>query len=173
MPSIELRLQTMAKAMAEVILPALALDNALAREQAQLMIGQLGMIAQHWRRAAEYDALGLRAIAALAGRLCAAAAGGAETRAAADSLAALLRGRDARPTGAVDKERAAIAGAIDTLITASAVDGDQAFRRASFEAILEYTALQSWRDRVWFAGCGMDPERERLPQIDEMLANVG
>jgi hypothetical protein len=128
MPSIELRLQTMAKAMAEVILPAIAPENALAREQAQLMIAQLGMVANHWRRAAEYDALGLREIAALAERLCAVATGG--------------------------------------------IDGDEAFEQASSEAILEYSALEAWRGRVWFAGCGMDPERARLPEIDDMLAKT-
>ena len=173
MPSIELRLQTMVKAMADVILPALAPENALAREQAQLLMAQLGMIAKHWRKAAEYDALGRREIAALAERLRALAAGGAETRTAADALAALLRRREARPAGAVDEDRAAIANAIDTLIRASGIDGDEAFRRASSKAILEYSALQAWRDRVWFAGCGMDPERARLPEIDDMLAKVG
>jgi hypothetical protein len=173
MPSIELRLQTMAKAMTDVILPALAPENALAREQAQLMIAQLGMIAKHWRRAAEYDALGLRTILALAERLYAVAAGGAETRAAAEALAALLRRREARPTVVVDEERAVLANAIDALIRASGIDGDEAFKRASSEGILEYSVLQTWRDRVWSAGFGMDPERASLPGIEEMLAKVG
>jgi hypothetical protein len=173
MPSIELRLQTMAKAMTDVILPALGPENALAREQAQLMIAQLGMIARHWRRAAEYNALELRTISALAERLQTVAAGGAETRAAAAALAGLLRRREARPVAVVDEDRATIANAIDALIRASAVDGDEAFKQASSEAILQYSVLQAWRDRVWFAGCGMDPERARLPEIDDMLAKVG
>jgi hypothetical protein len=172
MPSIELRLRTMTKAMAEVILPAIAPENALAREQAQLLMAQLGMVAKHWRRAAEYDALGLREIAALAERLCTFATGGAETRAAAEALEALLCERKGHPAGAVDEERAAIAKAIDGLIRASGIDGDGAFKRASSEAILEYSALEAWRGRVWFAGCGMDPERARLPEIDDMLAKT-
>jgi hypothetical protein len=172
MPSIELRLQTMAKAMTEVILPAIAPEDALAREQAQLMIAQLGMVATHWRRAAEYDALALREIAALAERLCAVATGGAETRAAAQALEALLREGKGSPAGTVDERRATIASAIDALIGASGIDGDEAFEQASSEAILEYSALEAWRGRVWFAGCGMDPERARLPEIDEMLAKT-
>ncbi len=172
MPSIELRLQTMAKAVADVILPAIARENALAREQAQLLMAQLGMIARHWRKAAEYDALGLREISALAERLCVAAIGGADTRAAADALAALLRERKGRAGSAVDEERAAIARAIDALIRASVVDGDETFKQASSEAILEYSALEAWRGRVWFAGCGMDPERARLPEIDDMLTKT-
>jgi hypothetical protein len=143
MPSIELRLQTMVKAMADVILPAIAPENALAREQAQLMTAQLRMIAKQWPRAAEYDALELRDIAALAERLCARVTGGAETRGAAESLAALLRRREAEPTSAAREGRAAIANAIDALIRASVVDGDEAFRRMSSDAILEYSGLQA------------------------------
>jgi hypothetical protein len=172
MPSIDLRLQSMAKALADVILPAIAPENALAREQAQLLTAQLGMIAKHWRRAADYDALGLREIAALAERLSAVATGGPETRAAAHRLAAVLRKRKGRRAGAVDEERAAIASAIDGLIRASGVDGDEPFKQASSGAILEYSALEAWRGRVWFAGCGMDPERARLPEIDDMLAKT-
>jgi len=170
MPSIELRLQTMAKAMAEVILPAIAPEDALALEQAQLMMAQLGMIAKQWRKAAEYELLELREIAALAERLCAFATGGDETRAAAEALAAILREHKGHQPGAVDEERAAIAKAIDALIRASGIDGDDAFKRGSSEAILEYSALEAWRGRAWFAGCGMDPERARLPEIGEMLA---
>jgi hypothetical protein len=172
MPSIDLRLQTMAKAMADVILPAIAPENPLALEQAQLLVAQLGMIAKHWRNAAKYEALGLREIAALAERLCAVATGGAETRAAVDALGTLLRERKGHSAGAVDEERAAIATAIDVLIRASGVDGDEVFKEASSQAILEYSALEAWRGRVWFAGCGMDPERARLPEIDDMLAKT-
>jgi len=172
MPSIELRLQTMVKAMADVILPAIAPENALAREQAQLMTAQLRMIAKQWPRAAEYDALELRDIAALAERLCARVTGGAETRGAAEALAALLRRREAEPTSAVREGRAAIANAIDALIRASVVDGDEAFRRMSSDAILEYSGLQAWRGRAWFAGCGMDPERALFPEIDDVLAQA-
>jgi hypothetical protein len=172
MPSIDLRLQTMAKAMADVILPAIAPENLLAREQAQLLIAHLGMISKHRRDAAKYEALELREIAALAERLCAVATAGAETRAAADALATLLRERKGYSAGGVDEDRTTIATAIDVSIRASGVDGDEVFKEASSRAILEYSALEAWRGRVWFAGCGMDPERARLPEIDDMLAKA-
>ena len=73
MPSIELRLKTMAKAVQEVILPAIAPGNDLAREQAQLLIAHLALISQHWRHAHAYDALAFEAIKELAARLLAAA----------------------------------------------------------------------------------------------------
>lgn len=168
-PSIELRLKTMTKAMAEVILPAIEPGNGLAREQAQLMIAQLGMIGQHWQKAATLDAIELREIADLAQKLAATAAGGAQTLAAADALTELLRQRESAE-GSVAEERVAIAAAIDRLIRASGIDGSEAFKKASSDLILDHAAQQAWRDRVWFAGCGMDPERADLPSIDAMLA---
>jgi hypothetical protein len=93
MPSIDLRLRTMTKAMTDVILPAIAPENPLAQEQARLVIAQLGMIAKQWRQAAEYEALELREITALAERLGALAFGGAETGAAAGALGAPPRAR--------------------------------------------------------------------------------
>ena len=75
-PSIELRIQTMIKAMSEVILPAIEPGNDLAREQGQLMIAQLGLIARQWDKAQSYDTLCLRELVGLARTLAAGAAGG-------------------------------------------------------------------------------------------------
>lgn len=169
-PSIDLRLKTMVKAMAEVILPAIEPGNGLAREQAQLMIAQLAMIGKHWQKAAILDALELREIAGLAQRLAAVAEGGARTTAAAGELAGLLRQRESTPFASVTEERAAIAAAIDRLVHASGIDGSDAFKKSSSDLILDYAAQQAYRDRVWFADCGMDPERASLPSIDAMLA---
>jgi hypothetical protein len=172
MPSIELRLQTMAKAMNEIILPAIAPTNGLAREQVQLMIAQIAMIGQHWQKAHAYDALALREIAALGRVLATSAAGGTKTEAAAAILQKTLQECDTTSASPAEL-RAVIADAIDKLVIASGLDGSDAFRQSSFDTILEHGALQAWRDRVWFAGCGMDPERADLPSIDEMLAKAG
>ena len=171
-PSIELRLKTMAKAMAEVILPAIEPGNGLAREQAQLMIAQLDVIGKHWQKAATLDALELREIVGLGQRLAAAAEGGGQTMAAAGALAGLLRQRESAPFASVTEERSAIAAAIDRLVHASGIDGSDAFKKSSSDLILDYSAEQAWRDRVWFADCGMDPERADLPSIDAMLAQA-
>ena len=169
MPSIELRLKTMAKAMQEVILPAIAPGNDLAREQAQLLIAHLALISQHWRHAHTFDALALDAIKALAERLVVAAQGGEQTASASAALARCLNNRfDAETDAAV--QRAAIAAAIDHLVNASGQDGNQRYRDTLFKAILEHGALQAWRDRVWFAGSGMDPESASLVSIEQMLA---
>ena len=169
MPSIELRLKTMAKAVQEVILPAIAPGNDLAREQAHLLIAHLALISQHWRHAHTYDALALDAIKELAESLLAAADGGEQTVAAAAALATCLQACiDAEPDAAA--QRAAIAAAIDQLVSASGHDGAQRYRATLFKAIVDHGALQAWRDRVWFAGSGMDPESASLVSIEQMLA---
>ena len=174
-PSIELRLQTMVKAMAEIILPAIGPGNDLAREQGQLMIAQLGLIAKQWDKALAYDTICLREMIGLARTLCDEAAGGPQTTAAASALSALLQRHapgDELPTTheRIDEVRAALAEAIDKLVRATEVDSSAAFHDASAKAILDHGELQSWRDRVWFAEAGMDPERAQLPGIDVMLA---
>lgn len=169
MPSIELRLKTMAKAVQEVILPAIAPGNDLAREQAQLLIAHLALISQHWRHAHTFDALALDAIKELAKGLVAVAEGGVRTASAAAALSQCLTTCLDRNTDAA-AQRAAIAAAIDKLVSASSEDGDQRFRDVMFKAIVDHGAVQAWRDRVWFAGSGMDPESAGLVSIEQMLA---
>lgn len=169
MPSIALRLKTMVKAMQEVILPAIAPGNDLAREQGLLLVAHLDLISQHWQRAQAYDTLALSAIKDLATRLVEAAAGGARTATAAAALAQCIkRQADAEIDAAA--ERAAIARHIDQLVTAVGEDGEAGFRDFLFQAIVEHGALQAGRDRVWFAASGLDPERASLVGIEEMLA---
>jgi hypothetical protein len=176
-PSIEIRLQTMVKAMAEIILPAIGPGNDLAREQGQLMIAQLGLIAKQWDKALAYDSICLRELIGLAHKLCADAAGGPQTTAAAGALSELLQRHapgDALPStlAKINEVRAALAAGIDKLVRATEVDSSEAFHDASAKAILDHGALQSWRDRAWFADAGMDPERAELPSIDEMLSQA-
>ena len=176
-PSIEIRIQTMIKAMAEIILPAIGPGNDLAREQGQLMIAQLGLIAKQWDKALAYDSICLREMIGLARKLCEAAAGGPQTTAAASALSELLQrhapGNELPTTQAkINEIRAALAAGVDKLVRATEVDSSAAFHDASAKAILDYGALQSWRDRAWFADAGMDPERADLPGIDEMLAQA-
>ena len=145
MPSIELRLKTMAKAVQEVILPAIAPGNDLAREQAQLLIAHVALISQHWRHAHTYDALARDAIKQLAERLVVAADGGEQTASARAAVARCLKiCIDDEGDAAV--QRAAIAAAIDHLVNASGQDGNQRFSDTLCKAIVEHGALQAWRD---------------------------
>ena len=168
MPSIPLRLATMARALEEVILPAIAPGNDLAREQAQLLIAHLGLIGVHWQRAHLYDALVLDAVETLARELLAAADGGPQTMRASVALAECVQADTASNSDAA-RRRADLAAAIDTLVSACASDGSAAFGETLFKAIVAHGSVQARRDRVWFAGSGMDPETATLGSIDTML----
>lgn len=169
MPSIELRLATMVRALEEVIVPAIAPGNDLAREQAQLLIAHLGLLGQHWQRAHRYDDLSCVAMLALAHRLATAAAGGTQTVAAAAALSAVIQSHDIDMQDSAARQ-ASLAAAIDGLVSACGLDGAPAFRALLFSAIADHGAAQAERDRVWFAGCGMDPDSASFASIDEMLA---
>jgi hypothetical protein len=174
-PSIELRLTSMLKAMREVIAPAIEAGNDLAQEQAQLMIAQLTLIARQWDQAARYETLCHHALIALARTLSTEARGGEHTLHAAAALTEAIKQHalDAIPSPdkkTLDEARIAISAAIDALVQASMIDSNPDFHAASANAILEHAELQTWRDRVWFAEAGLDPERATLPTLEEMLA---
>jgi hypothetical protein len=157
LPSIELRIANVIKALAQVVLPAIDPNNGLAREQAALAIGHLQLIAEQWSRAPEFEARALAALQAMGEVLAAAATGGARTQKAAAELRSVLG--DSREPGAE----------IDALIEAAFADGSADFRAIVDEAVLAHGARQAWRERVWFQGNGLDLDRAALPSIDEML----
>ncbi len=167
MPSIELRLATMRRALAEVILPAIAADNALAREQAQLVMAHLELLAQQLPTASRLDERVLRGTEALAQALVASAAGGARTRAAAAALGAALASNADEPHAA---RRARLAAAIDALVGAGEEDGDAAFRARAFDAIVAHANECGVYERAWFASNGLDPERASLPSLATLFA---
>jgi hypothetical protein len=158
LPSIDLRIQNLIKALSQVVIPAIDPENALAREQAQLTIAHLHLIAAQWQKAPVFEAQSLSALRALAERLVAVSAGGAETLRAAAGLRAQL-----------DRPYDELGRAVDRLIVAAAADGDAGFRAALDEAVLDYGAKQAFRERVWFAGSALDPDVAELPSIDAML----
>ena len=168
MPSIELRIATMVRALREVIEPALAPDNPLAREQAQLVAAHLELLARQIPLAQQYEDLSLRATTALATRLVAQAAGGERTLAAAAALQDRLAARVPGDQSAAAR-RAALGAAMDALIAAAHVDASAAFRAALYDAVLADAARQALRDRAWFAANGLDPEQADLPDCRTAL----
>lgn len=174
-PDIGMRLGTIARALQQVVIPALPADQVLAIEQATLCLGHLGVIAEQLDYAADYDAVCLTAMTELAEQLVEAAGGGPKTQAAAETLRDLVTRSGASPDDAAataKEQRNALAGGIDTLIGASGLDGDAGFVAASQRLVLEHGARQSFRDRAWFRGSGLDPDRARLPGIPELLGQA-
>lgn len=167
MPSIELRLVSMRRAISEVILPAIAPDNALAREQAQLVAAHLDLISAQLAHVPRVDEEIMQGTARLAAALVECAAGDTRTQAARQALHALLI---APPNGNAPTRRAQLAAAIDALLEALGSDGDADCRRAAHDLIVEHALTVGLYERVAFAGNGMDPERAALPSLAALLA---
>lgn len=172
-PDLGTRLDTVITALRQVVIPALPADEVLAREQATLCIGQLTVLAQQYRHVADYEALCLAEMSALAATLLADAAGGPDTtRAAVDLRTCLEQGETVPgpvPTTPVHQRRNAIAARIDELLRAAGRDGTDAFRALTERVVVEHGARQAGRDRSWFRACGMDPDAATLPTIPELL----
>ncbi|MGE0861516.1 MAG: hypothetical protein AB7I01_13420 [Gammaproteobacteria bacterium] len=167
MPSIELRLATMRRALAEVILPAIAADNALAREQTQLVMAHLDLLAQQLPSASRLDERVLRGTEDLARTLAANASGGARTQAATAALGAALETNEDASHAA---RRARLAAAIDVLVGAAEEDGEAAFRARVYDAIVAHASEYGVYERAWFAPNGLDPERASLPPLATLFA---
>lgn len=170
------RIETMLRSMVEVIAPALDANQQLARDQAQILIGNLKLLADQATHTYEYEMVELREFTATLRGMVTTAAGGAATSAAAERGAVLLVRLE--PIAAINVPREAQLAewvrearqAVDDLVAASSVDGEKAFRDAAVAAVLDQAATQNLRERVWFKATGMDPAPGSLPGIEDVLA---
>lgn len=173
-PSMEVRLATIARALEQVIIPALPSEEVLAREQAALSIVHLTTIAEQCRYLAEYELACFADMSTLAEALAGAAEGGPHTASAARELHQILNAvRAATSSSTAHDRRNTLARAIDSLIQASAQDGSPGFQTAQYPLIVDHGNRQANHDRAWFRRHGIDPDAEMLPAIPELIADMG
>ena len=167
-PSIDIRLTSMVRAMTNVIGPAIEPGNSLAREQAQLMIGQLKMIAAQWRRVFPYANLCLDDLRQMVNQL--EPAGGPQTMAAAAALTEVLAtGNAADP----EKHYQQASRGLEVLVRSVALDGAERFVPVFEQTALQFGLRQSRRDLAWFAMNGFDVDADSRPSIDDVLGTGG
>lgn len=171
-PSLDDRIASMIRAMADVIMPALDPNNSLAREQAGLMVGHLQVLRQHVNDAARFEAVELERMEELANRLLGAASGGAQTLSAIDGLRMALDTPGPGSSAGITRLRS-IGMAIDRLIGSSRLDADQDSRAAISALILQHGRHAALLNRVWFAGMGFEAADAGLPPMSEMLVKAG
>lgn len=158
-PSVELRIRSMMRALTEVVLPAVDPHNALAQEQARLLLGHLHALALHHRDESTLDALSDAALETLARALLGDSVGGAHTQAAAHAVRQALPAADAR----------ALSRAVEELIVAAGIDGDADFQASSAALVLTHARTETWRGRTWFKAMNFDARPEQLPSIEHLL----
>ncbi|HTT83793.1 MAG TPA: hypothetical protein VMF67_09960 [Rhizomicrobium sp.] len=171
-PDFRLRIQSMLRAMQEVVIPAIPAGERLALDQASIVVGNLKLMAEQQDKLYRYELVELREYAALVTELIDAAGGGASTEAARESLrnsaGVVTMPIPTQPelTGLTK----AMKHAADTLLRAAYEDGSPEFRRAAAQLVMKQSASQITRERSWFRAAGFELEPESLPPLDELLA---
>ncbi|AGH51800.1 hypothetical protein G432_20590 (plasmid) [Sphingomonas sp. MM-1] len=165
LPDIDLRIDNMLKALEQVVIPALPSDGRLARDQVNLVIGHLRMVKDQWRFAVKFEAGSLANMIRLGTDL----AGQADERYQDELGAALAAARDADPTdqAALAAVIGTLGGVIDRIILGE--DGRVPLPPPAFAAVIDYGRRQARRERSWFAGTGLDPDRAELPTIAQTM----
>ena len=162
LPDIDLRLDTIASALSEVVLPAVPAEECLAREHIVLAIAHLRMIKAQWRCALAFELGTFDAQCALARQLlpglddATLGAGISSALAAAGTL-------DRTDYDAVSRALKTLAALLDGAIRD--YERGSPLEPALAAAVLDYGRREAWRQRVWFAGAGIDPDRDELPPI--------
>jgi len=165
LPSLDVRFRNLIKSVQEVIAPAIPDDEKLAQEQVRLVVGHLSMMQEQWKNAVRFEAGSYRLMRELAEGL----AGLVDEGQAADLQASLEQTR-ATVQDDIDALNAAICtigAAIDRVILGE--DGRKPLSPDAYRLLLNYGDKSSFRDRVWFKGNGIDPDRDSLPPLKEIL----
>lgn len=169
----ELQIQSMIKALADVVLPAVDPANKLAQEQARLVIGTLMLMGKQLPLQYRYDRDELVRLIEFSGAL-AQAAGATPTdllTAQGVEAAKLLDRARAEPDELLQAVKALreAGGAVVSAVFA----GTDAAARARVQAVvLALSAEQQVRERAWVKSQGWEPDPAAIPDIETVLAPV-
>ena len=170
----DVQLRAMIKSLSDVVLPAVDENNQLAREQIQVAIGMLGLMAERLPMQFRYDCDELQRLIEFAATLSEqnthSATGDEETalRREADDARAILARAQAGPNkvlGAIRRLRESSAA----VVTVRYRDGTSAQRKALTLAVTGHAEAQLLRERAWVSPQGWEAEPARLPRIEELL----
>lgn len=161
-PDLSIRLESVLHGLRDVIVPALRPDEALAHEQAGLILAQLSMLLHQLPYADRYHRQCRDDARDTAAEVVVDRQGGARSCGAAEALERLLA---EAPDSDPHREYQALAAAISTLTLALPVDGEAGWRARAEPALLAFVTRQNLRERVWFRDAGFDPHPEDLPSI--------
>lgn len=175
----DVQLQSMIKSLVDTVLPAIAPDNKLALEQAQLVVATLQLMQQRLPLAYRYDCDELARLLTLAEDLGECARGGDATDGARDGLAEAARAGDdvlARAKAEPDEVTAAVKvlrSTVGALVQAVFVEGDKNSCAAVRQWVLKSSGEQLKRERAWLIAQGWEPDPKALPPVEDLLQRVG
>lgn len=168
-------LQSVIKAMTEVVLPAVDPHNKLAQEQSRLVIGVLGLLAERMPLWYRFERDELARFLELAEHL----SGVAVQVPAADEVLNPLRDTVASAQDVLDRARAEPAeleaanfelrGHIGTLVSALYSHADEATRKRVGNLVTAHAREQLLRERAWHVSQGWESDADALPAIESLL----
>jgi len=174
-PDFALRIHAMIRSLRDVVLPALPKNEMLAIDQANILVGYLGIMAEQHDRVFEYLLVELSEYAELLGALVEDAHGApsiedaaAKARAALDMAAPVLQMSIPRQ-GELSALVRSLKESVDELLQAARLDGTPAYRQASVQRVMLQAERQILRERAWFRASGFELDAGQLPPIDDVL----
>lgn len=171
-----IQIQSMVKAMMDVVLPAVDPANKLAQEQARLVIGMLSMMGKQLPLQAEFDFEDLAELLRFSRKLSEMVS---PTGAVKDALAVLasevkeaatIYERQRIPPDAVVGMIHRVRAAVCSLLAAVSASGISADVERLERATLQYSKAQLLRDRAWVVMQGFEPNPQSVPSIESLLA---
>jgi hypothetical protein len=178
-PDFALRIHAMIRSLREVVLPALPKDEMLAIDQANILIGYLGIMAEQHDRVFEFLLVELAEYVELLSAMVEDAHGArsiedaaAKARAALGMAAPIVQMSIPRQSELSALIRS-LKESADELLLAARQDGTPAYRQASAEQVIQQAERQIRRERAWFRASGFELDASRLPSIDDVLLPNG
>lgn len=172
----EFQLQTVIKAMTDVIAPALDPNNKLAQEQAQLAIGVLNIVSQRLHLLYRYDKDELARSLTLAETLAEQTASLPEASQALHALAnSVENGADVLDRARADPDELRNANfdlreKVGALITAVYGASDTNALKQVSATVTAHAKEQLLRERAWLINQGWESDPKAIPAIETLLA---
>jgi hypothetical protein len=173
----DIQLQTVIKAMVSTIAPAVDPLNALAQEQAQLVIGTLMLMSEQLPLQYRFDLDELTRTVAFADEVaallehCGGPVGDAVSALTGSSATgrALLARSSVDPTEIVVAARATRTSLDQVIDLVFTDDCARAYRDDMHRTVLEQSRGEILRDRVWNRSQGFESDSHHLPTVESLL----
>jgi hypothetical protein len=171
-------LQSVAKSLTDIIIPAVDPDNKLAQEQSRLILGLVQLAASQLPLLYRYDRHELDRLVKLADALTALPSSGTATTEAQAALETL----GANAADVLDRARAepselddsihALRSAIGALVQATQADGNRAAAAQARAVVLAAAKEQLERERAWVVRFGFEADPSEVAPIETLLDPV-
>jgi hypothetical protein len=174
----DIQIQSVLKAMNDVVLPALDPKNPLAQEQARLCMGMLSVMAAQLPLQFRFDCDELTRLLGLANRLQQLDEVGrlapqaiASLRQDSGRAADVLARARAEPSDVLAAVRA-LRAATSQVVRDACEKGEASEIEGLERAVLDASKEQLLRDRSWVLGQGWEADPKTIPSIETLIAPV-